>query len=68
MEAESIVVRQWSFCIHCKGRGCFQCAGSGVTSELVPLESLFGKTKVEYAKSQEDFIRTQKSKYSEGGK
>ena len=69
MTVDNILVKQWSFCKSCKGRGCSQCEGNkgddprtGVTSELIPLSSLVKHIRYEYATTQQDFIRHQKEK------
>lgn len=60
-----IMVKQWSFCPKCKGRGCKDCDGKGTVFALIPLDSLSDAMKGIYAKAQADFIREQKG--LEGG-
>ena len=65
----NIMVKQWSFCEACKGRGCLQCRGkeggdprTGVTCKLVPLESIPKLVHYEYIKAQKGFIESQREK------
>ena len=56
-----LMVKQWSFCEKCKGRGCPECRGKGTTMKLIPLESLKGyQVRKEYEAMQADFIKKQR--------
>ena len=67
MGVNGIIVRKYSFCRACSGRGCPQCKGVGTTSELIPLESLHRGMRYEYARAQKDFIQEQREELKEGG-
>ena len=55
-----IMVKQWSFCEKCKGRGCPECKGKKAIVALIPLSSLPGQVRKEYEAVQKDFIKEQK--------
>ena len=69
MESNSIIVKQWSFCESCRGPECSQYGRKrkmggdpcdGVTSKLIPIDSLSKHVRYEYAKAQKSFIKSQR--------
>ena len=54
-----LMVKQWSFCEKCKGKGCSECDNGRVVA-LIPLSSLkTARLREEYSTRQKDFIKQQ---------
>ena len=56
---KKIKVKQWSFCLTCKGEKCKACGYKGVIIDSVLLEDIQVEVRPRYIMAQENFVRLQ---------